>query len=99
VLVIWNFSCGLRGAGPSIADFGLRIEDRKNGMGGLRVAGCRGHGAWRTAQGSRRTAQDNRFLFAGYSSLVTCYWLLVSGCGLRGTGYGDKDRPRPRPRL
>jgi hypothetical protein len=27
--------------------------------------------AWRTAFGSRRTVQDNRVLFAGYSSLDT----------------------------
>jgi hypothetical protein len=42
----------------------------------LRGAGCGAQRAWRTAYGSRLTAQDNRDLFAGNSSLVTCYWSL-----------------------
>jgi hypothetical protein len=40
--------------------------------------------AWRKAQGARRKAQDNRVLFAVYSSLFTGYLLLVSGYGVQG---------------
>ena len=40
------------------------------------------------AHGSRRTAQDNRVLSAGYSSLVTCYWSLNAGYGIRVARYG-----------
>ena len=66
--------------GVSMGHRAKRIIAKVEGVG-LRGACFGAQRAWRTAFGSRRTVQDNKVLFAGYSSLVTGHWILAAVCG------------------